>query len=131
MEALKGSVGVGVGRWVRGRSLLCSFHRLWRSGLLSFWPNGTGVERLCFGFLLPGHGREELAPSGAPAGHFCSAGDNAKGKVGERNPTEVGAGDMALNPIPLQAGTRDISAQKSLLFKGRVRGEKRGRRQQS
>lgn len=68
MEALKGSVGVGVGPWVRGRSLLCSFHGLWRSGcLLSLWPNGTGVERLCFGFLLAGDGGEELAPAGAPA----------------------------------------------------------------
>lgn len=31
----------------------------------------------------------------------CSAGDDAKGKVRERNPTEMGAeGDVALNPAP-------------------------------
>lgn len=36
-------------------------------GLLGLWPNGTGVERLCFGFLLAGDGGEELAPAGAPA----------------------------------------------------------------
>lgn len=32
----------------------------------------------------------------------------------------------ALNPAPFQAGKRDVSAQKSLLFEGRVR---RGKKQ--
>lgn len=53
--------------------------------------------------------------------------DGVKEKVRETNAAEIWgkrAAAAAPNPAPFRAGKRDASAQKSLLFEGRVRGGK-------